>query len=758
MTDFFTNQLNKNNISLGINAGLTNQSTYAIAIGYNAGQYSQQLNSIAIGYNTSVTNQGTNSIAIGYLAGSNQSNNSIIINASGSIVTGNNTNATYIAPIRNITQSYTLGYDISAMEISYFTSTSIPNIIWGQSLNWNNLTNNWQIIGSNNIALGNYAGQNMQQQYAISIGTYAGNNSQGSYTIAIGYSAGQTQQNPYAIAIGYQAGQYLQGTNAIAIGYNAGCTQQGQDTVAISGGNYYQNTGAIAIGLNAGYTSQGQYGIAIGLNAGSVPFSNTQLNDYSIAIGYNAGQTGQSSNAIAIGYNAGKNNQPCNSIIIGTDSETNNTGAIVIGNSLKITSPSSQQNTISISNTSQTITQYPDSIFISNVANVVSLGYYSIAICNKSVNTHNISLGTSAILIGLAHYQCNYSSVCISGLNNNTNIVYDSAIVLGFRMGAGASGSIKIGDNCSPNHTNSNTIALGPNAGETKLGTYSIAIGVRAAGFISGQYCVTIGRDSGGSQGEQAIAIGYGSGKLQASNWAVAIGTGAGDQYTEQGCVAIGHLAGKYQLAYSIAIGSLTHRAGTGIYCIALGYRAGQTNQQNGAISLGNTAGSSNQGMNSIAIGYGYGVAGLAQSSILINALATSMVGPTAYSCYVRPIRGTAASSPVLTYNTTNFEVCYNTSSIKYKKNVIDLTQDTSKILSVRAREYDSIDNDIHHIGYIAEELNDIDSWFTWKNTDNTPGGIEWFNMLIYTIEEMKKIDLEIIELTNRIAILENKL
>ena len=104
----------------------------------------------------------------------------------------------------------------------------------------------------------------------------------------------------------------------------------------------------------------------------------------------------------------------------------------------------------------------------------------------------------------------------------------------------------------------------------------------------------------------------------------------------------------------------------------------------------------------------------------------------------------------MLVYNATTNEITYNTSSIKYKKNVINLQQDTSKLYNITAREYDAKVDDKHYIGYIAEELDSIDTNFTWKNSDNSPEGIEWFNLLIYAIEEIKI-------LKNRIEILENK-
>jgi hypothetical protein len=104
----------------------------------------------------------------------------------------------------------------------------------------------------------------------------------------------------------------------------------------------------------------------------------------------------------------------------------------------------------------------------------------------------------------------------------------------------------------------------------------------------------------------------------------------------------------------------------------------------------------------------------------------------------------------VVVYNAATFELTYNTSSIKYKKNVIDLTGDTSAIYNIKAREYDSKDDDTHHIGYVAEELEQCDTRFTWKNPDGSPEGIEWFHLLLYTIEEMKKLRERVAQLERR--------
>ena len=184
-----------------------------------------------------------------------------------------------------------------------------------------------------------------------------------------------------------------------------------------------------------------------------------------------------------------------------------------------------------------------------------------------------------------------------------------------------------------------------------------------------------------------------------------------------------------------------------GTNAIAIGTNAGTLNQSNTSIAIGFNAGNDGQGTNSIAIGTNAGSTNQHANTILINATGGVVNTSTTSAFYVAPIRGVASATPVLVYSTANNEITYNTSSIKYKKNVIDLNKETSKIYNIRAREFDAISDNKHYIGYIAEELQDIDTNFTWKNQDGLPEGIEWFNILIYLIEEVKKLKQKVNEL-----------
>lgn len=116
-----------NAVAIGNTAGYNIQGNSAVAIGNGSGQSTQGANAVAIGTNAGQTNQGSGAVAIGINAGaSSQAANSIVISALGTIVTGATANATYIAPIRSVTQSNVIGYNTVTSELTYFTAPSSP--------------------------------------------------------------------------------------------------------------------------------------------------------------------------------------------------------------------------------------------------------------------------------------------------------------------------------------------------------------------------------------------------------------------------------------------------------------------------------------------------------------------------------------------------------------------------------------------------------------------------------------------------------
>ena len=125
-----------NAVAIGLEAGQTGQQEYSVAIGRQSGRYGQNYEAvaignlagntgqniygIAIGSNAGADNQGQYSIAIGRLAGqTGQHNNTIVLNASGSALNTQATDAFYVKTIRNSPGPNSLYYDDNTGEISY---------------------------------------------------------------------------------------------------------------------------------------------------------------------------------------------------------------------------------------------------------------------------------------------------------------------------------------------------------------------------------------------------------------------------------------------------------------------------------------------------------------------------------------------------------------------------------------------------------------------------------------------------------------
>ena len=226
------------------------------------------------------------------------------------------------------------------------------------------------------------------------------------------------------------------------------------------------------------------------------------------------------------------------------------------------------------------------------------------------------------------------------------------------------------------------------------------------------------------------MAIGRFSGRVLQGTNAVALGVEAGNESQASGAIAIGYASGT---------------TGQGVNAIAIGQLAAFTGQKSNAIAIGDNAGRTNQGADAIAIGRNAGITNQHANSIVINVMGTATNSLVTQACYINPIRGVAATTPVMTYDATNKEVRYNSSSRKYKTDIIDLPHDTQTIYNVQPREFLSTIDGLRYIGFVAEELEEVDTHFAWKDSvTGSPESVEWFNMLIYVIAELKKLRAEI--------------
>lgn len=106
---------------------------------------------------------------------------------------------------------------------------------------------------------------------------------------------------------------------------------------------------------------------------------------------------------------------------------------------------------------------------------------------------------------------------------------------------------------------------------------------------------------------------------------------------------------------------------------IAIGFQAGTATQGTNSIAIGVNAGQTNLGINSIAIGNLITITHA--NTIAINASGVAFTSAQASAFYVTSLRGVAAITPVVSYDTATGELRYNTSSIKYKTGVTDLVR-----------------------------------------------------------------------------------
>uniref|UniRef100_A0A6C0KHX8 Trimeric autotransporter adhesin YadA-like head domain-containing protein n=1 Tax=viral metagenome TaxID=1070528 RepID=A0A6C0KHX8_9ZZZZ len=120
-------------ISVGQGAGMIEQGNYSMAFGNYAGAYGQGTGAVAIGNGAGSYTQGDCAIAIGNGAGfSGQSNNSIVINATGSNLNNYGQGTCVIAPVRDTNPSepcfvepYLMSYSPSTAELTYNSNPQI---------------------------------------------------------------------------------------------------------------------------------------------------------------------------------------------------------------------------------------------------------------------------------------------------------------------------------------------------------------------------------------------------------------------------------------------------------------------------------------------------------------------------------------------------------------------------------------------------------------------------------------------------------
>ena len=118
----------------------------------------------------------------------------------------------------------------------------------------------------------------------------------------------------------------------------------------------------------------------------------------------------------------------------------------------------------------------------------------------------------------------------------------------------------------------------------------------------------------------------------------------------------------------------------------------------------------------------------------------------------MKPIDSQVLGPLQLAYDISTNEIFYVSSTRKLKKNIEDLTENTTDLYSLRPTEYDSLDGKDHVVGLVAEEAAESNKYFAAYDGNAEPMAINWNAVTLFMIAEMKKLRQELDELKAHIA------
>jgi len=297
----------------------------------------------------------------------------------------------------------------------------------------------------------------------------------------------------------------------------------------------------------------------------------------------------------------------------------------------------------------------------------------------------------------------------------------------------------------------------------------------------TGNYNIAMGTGAVASNTTGSSNTGLGYSALQ-NNTTASNNTAVGYQALYTNTTASRHTAVGYQAGYSVttndavtAVGYLAGNANTGGFSVFVGRNAGYLSTASKGTMIGDGAGSEiTTGANNTILGRYDGNQGGLDIRTLSNRIVISdgdgnpriyIAGTNGY--FFPNIRSSADANNDLRFNTGNGEIYYQTSSQRYKENIVDLEFDTSNLYNLRPVSYDDKATGNRCYGLIAEEtFVQIPNVVVKRDIDgeSLPDSIPYSMLSVVIINEMKKlktlVDTQatlITSLTARIAALENK-
>jgi hypothetical protein len=251
-------------VAIGADAGYATQGAQAVAIGLQAGQVSQGTNTVAIGSGAGQNTQGVAAVAIGFGAGqTNQGNNSIILNATGSVLNRTTASTFTVAPVRNDSGNVAqaLYYNTTTKEVTYANATAggnYSNTNVAAYLSTATITTTGNVTAANfvgNISItGNVTGTS--SNVTLQAGAYTSVfDNQGNVTVPQLFTAGNIQTAGYLV--GNALGTTAAYTGNVTVGGNLTIIGTKSNVPVKTGGFVAQNTAVSIDSITAQWLNTG---------------------------------------------------------------------------------------------------------------------------------------------------------------------------------------------------------------------------------------------------------------------------------------------------------------------------------------------------------------------------------------------------------------------------------------------------------------------------------------------------------------------
>jgi hypothetical protein len=251
-------------VAIGADAGYATQGAQAVAIGLQAGQVSQGTKTVAIGSGAGQNTQGVAAVAIGFGAGqTNQGNNSIILNATGSVLNRTTASTFTVAPVRNDSGNVAqaLYYNTTTKEVTYANATAggnYSNTNVAAYLSTATITTTGNVTAANfvgNISItGNVTGTS--SNVTLQAGAYTSVfDNQGNVTVPQLFTAGNIQTAGYLV--GNALGTTAAYTGNVTVGGNLTIIGTKSNVPVKTGGFVAQNTAVSIDSITAQWLNTG---------------------------------------------------------------------------------------------------------------------------------------------------------------------------------------------------------------------------------------------------------------------------------------------------------------------------------------------------------------------------------------------------------------------------------------------------------------------------------------------------------------------